>query len=142
MSGERNVMNIRLQIILILGILAFAGLLMHCLIKKKLHLKYCLVWIAAIIVMLISAVFPNLIKWITKLAGIKTPSNFIFVLYGLFILLIVFALTAIVSHMNMRIFRLVQYQAILEERLRKVESFQKQEQVTFDFSTAREEHNE
>lgn len=117
-------MNIRLQIILIAGTLAFGGLLIYFLIKKKLHLKYCLVWIFAIIIMLISAASPGLIKWITKFIGIKTPSNFIFVVYGFFLLLIIFALTAIVSHMNARIFRLVQYQAILEERLRVLEQLQ------------------
>lgn len=117
-------MNIRLQIILIAGTLAFGGLLIYFLIKKKLHLKYCLVWIFATIIMLISVASPGLIKWITKFIGIKTPSNFIFVVYGFFLLLIIFALTAIVSHMNARIFRLVQYQAILEERLRVLEQLQ------------------
>lgn len=117
-------MNIRLQIILIAGTLAFGGLLIYFLIKKKLHLKYCLVWIFATIIMLIFAASPGLIKWITKFIGIKTPSNFIFVVYGFFLLLIIFALTAIVSHMNARIFRLVQYQAILEERLRVLEQLQ------------------
>lgn len=130
-------MNIRLQIILIAGTLAFGGLLIYFLIKKKLHLKYCLVWILATIIMLISAASPRLIQWITSLIGIKTPSNFIFVVYGFFILLIIFALTAIVSHMNARIFRLVQYQAILEERLRNLEHLQ-EKTTDSDLSTQKE----
>lgn len=117
-------MNTKLQIILIAGTLAFGGLLIYFLIQKKLHLKYCLIWILATLIMLISAVYPGLIKWITTLFGIKTPSNFIFVIYDFFMLLITFALTAIISHMNARIFRLVQYQAILEERLRNLEHLQ------------------
>ena len=130
-------MNTRLQLILIASTLAFSGLLIHFLVKKKLHLKYCLVWILAILMMLVSAVFPNLVKWITGLIGIKTPSNFIFVMYGLFMLLIVFSLTAIVSHMNARIFCLVQHLAILEERLRNLEELQKKE-VCSDFSVQEE----
>ena len=119
-------MNIRLQIVLIIGILAFTSLLFHFLLKKKLHLKYCLVWILAIAAMLVSVIFPNLVKWIAGLIGIQTPSNFIFAVYGLFTLVIMFALTVIVSHMNTRIFRLVQYQALIEERLRKMELMQEE----------------
>lgn len=130
-------MNARLQLILIVSTLAFSGLIIRCLIRKKLHLKYCLVWIFAILMMLISAVFPDLVRWITYLMGIKTPSNFIFVMYGLFMLLIVFSLTAIVSHMNQRIFCLVQHQAILEERLRSLEKIQ--QETGFRESSAREE---
>lgn len=114
-------MNTRLQLILIAGTLAFSGFLIRCLVRKRLHLKYCLVWIFAILMMLVSAIFSNLVGWIATLMGIKTPSNLIFVMYGLFTLLIVFSLTAIVSHMNARIFCLVQHQAILEERLRCLE---------------------
>lgn len=130
-------MNIRLQIILVTGISTFAGILTHYLVQRKLHLKYCLVWILATIIMFISALFPGIIKWITELVGIKTPSNFIFMIYGLFMLLIIFTLTAIISHMNVRIFRLVQYQAMLEERLRKIE--QLQEKISsLDFSISKE----
>lgn len=113
--------NPKLQIFLITGILCFAGLLLYFLIKKRLHLKYCLTWIAAVIVMLFSALFPKAVKAMAELMGIQTPSNFIFVIYGLFNLVIIFTLTAIVSHMNMRIFRLVQHQALIEERLRSIE---------------------
>lgn len=115
-------MNLKLQIFLILGILAFAGLLLYFLVRKKLHLKYCLTWIFAIVMMLLSAIFPGFVKQIAELMGIQTPSNFIFAVYGLFMLIIVFALTAIVSHMNIRIFRLVQHLALIEERLRKIET--------------------
>lgn len=117
--------SIRLQIALLGGVLGFVWLLVHYLIQKKLHLKYCLVWILAVLAMLISIVFPKFIKWLAELMGIQTSSNFIFVVFGLFMLLIVFTLTAIVSHMNMRIFRLVQNQALLEKRLREVEYLQK-----------------
>ncbi len=114
-------MDVRLQGVLISGILVFAGILLYYLIKGKLNLKYCLIWILAVVVMLFAAIFPGIVKWMATAIGIKTPSNFIFVLYGLFMLLIVFTLTAIVSHMNKRIFRLVQNQALLEARIRSME---------------------
>ncbi len=115
-------MNIRLQVSLILGTLLFAVILIRYLIKRKLHLKYSLIWIFAVVVLFVAALFPELIRMFASFMGISTPSNFIFIMFGLFSLLIIFTLTGIVSHMNARIFRLVQYQAILEERLRKLEN--------------------
>lgn len=115
-------MNIRLQMCLIIGVLFFALILLYFLSKKKLHIKYSLVWIFAVVMMLIAALFPNLISFFSHLIGISTPSNFIFMICGLFALLIIFVLTGIVSHMSLRIFRLVQTQALLEKRLRELES--------------------
>ena len=125
-------MNIRLQCILIVCTLLFAILVIRHLVKKKLHLKYCLMWICAIVLALLACIFPQAIDWCAGLFGIKTPSNFIFLLCGLVMLLLVVALTEIVSHMNARIFRLVQNQAILEERIRKLEQEQKKEDSNED----------
>ena len=115
-------MNMRLQICLIIGVLCFALILLYFLSRKKLHIKYSLVWILAVAMMLIAALFPKMISYLAYLMGISTPANFIFVIYGLFGLLIIFALTGIVSHMSLRIFRLVQTQALLEKRLRELEN--------------------
>ena len=125
-------MDIRLQCILILCTLLFAVLVIRHLIKKKLHLKYCLMWIFAIVLALFASVFPQAIDWCAGLIGIKTPSNFVFFMFGLVMLVLVFALTEIVSHMNARIFKLVQNQAILEERIRKLEQEQKKEESNED----------
>ena len=42
-------MDTKLQLVLIIGTLLFAGILLYYLVTKKLHLKYCLIWILAII---------------------------------------------------------------------------------------------
>lgn len=125
-------MDFRLQCILIVCILLFALLVIRHLTKKKLHLKYCLMWILAIILALLASIFPQAIDWCAGLIGIKTPSNFVFLLYSIVMLVLVFVLTEIVSHMNARIFKLVQNQAILEERIRKLEQEQKKEENNED----------
>ena len=114
-------MNQRLQICLIIGIMVFAIALFYFLVKRKLNLKYTLVWLATFVVLLLAALFPGIISKIAHMFGINTPSNFIFAVYGFFVLLIIFTLTGIVSHMNARIFRLVQTQAIMEKRIRDLE---------------------
>lgn len=114
-------MDVKLQICLILGTLLFGAIIICFLAKKKLHLKYTLIWLGADLVMLLAAIFYNITGKAADLVGIKSPVNFVFVVFGVFAILIIFMLTAIVSHMNARIFSLVQSVALLEERVRTLE---------------------
>ncbi len=114
-------MNIVLQVFFITGIIAFTIVILHYLTNKKLNLKYSLAWLAAAIGMLILAVFPELVEKIGKLVGIQSVTSTVFVFAGIFMLIIIFTLTMIVSHMNNRIYRLTQTQAILEKRVRELE---------------------
>ncbi len=115
-------MNLVLQIFLIVGVLIFLAIIIYYLAKKKLNLKYSLTWLAAGVGMLILAVFPQLVDVIGALVGIAAPVNTVFLFGGIFMLLIIFTLTMIVSHMNNRIYKLTQTQAILEKRVRELES--------------------
>jgi len=114
-------MNLVLQIFLIVGVLIFLAIIIYYLAKKKLNLKYSLTWLAAGVGMLILAIFPQLVDDIGSLVGIAAPVNTVFLFGGIFMLLIIFTLTMIVSHMNNRIYRLTQTQAILEKRVRELE---------------------
>ena len=71
--------------------------------------------------MLFAVIFPDVIFSLAHLLGIRTPSNFTFVVFGFFVLLIIFTLTGIVSRFNAQIYRLVQTQAIMEKRIRDLE---------------------
>ena len=114
-------MNARLQVALIAGIVVFSFFIFRLLLKKKLNLKYTLLWLAMIITLLATVLMPTQIGEIADFLGFLTPVNFIFVLTGMFTLLILVSLTAIISHMNKRIFKLVQQQALLEKRIRDLE---------------------
>lgn len=118
-------MNIVLQIFLIVCVLIFLAIIIHFLAKNKLNLKYSLTWLAAGIGMLILAIFPDLVTIIGSWVGIAAPVNTVFLFAGMFMLLIIFTLTMIVSHMNKRIYRLTQMQALLEKRVRELENSQK-----------------
>lgn len=115
-------MQIILQIFLIVCVLIFLAIIVHYLAKKKLNLKYSLVWLGAGVGMLIIAIFPQLASIAGKLIGIDTPVNVVFLFAGMFMLLIIFTLTIIVSHMNNQIYKLAQKQAILEKRVRELEN--------------------
>ncbi|MBQ9760703.1 MAG: DUF2304 domain-containing protein [Clostridia bacterium] len=115
-------MSLVLQIFLIICVLAFIGVIIRYLVLKKLNLKYTLVWLLAAVFMLTIAIFPQIITWLTKLVGIQVASNAVFFFAILFLFLIVLTLTAIVSHMNNRVYRLTQMQALLEKRVRELET--------------------
>lgn len=115
-------MNIVLQIFFIISVLFFLMMTIHYLTKHKLNLKYSLTWLGACAVMLILSIFPSLVEKIGLLVGIKTVTSTVFVFAGMFMLIIIFTLTMIVSHMNNRIYKLTQSLAILEKRVRELEN--------------------
>lgn len=115
-------MNIVLQIFLIAAVVLFTLIIIRYLTQKRLNLKYSLAWLAACLIMLILAIFPSLVEGIGKLVGIATVTSTVFVFAGMFMLVIILTLTMIVSHMNNRIYRLTQLQALLEKRVRELEA--------------------
>ncbi len=115
-------MTLELQIFLVACVLLFIAAILRYLVKRKLNLKYTLVWLFAAVFMLVIAIFPQIITWFTGLIGIQVASNAVFFFSILFLFLIVLTLTAIVSHMNNRVYRLTQMQALLEKRVRELEA--------------------
>ena len=114
-------MNLTLRIFFIISIVIFLAFILRYLVKKKLNLKYTLVWLATVFAMLIVVIFPSVIEYISALVGIVSTVNAVFLFAGMFTILIVLTLTAIVSHMNNRVYRLTQTQALLEKRVRELE---------------------
>jgi hypothetical protein len=94
---------------------------MRLLIKKRLNLKYSLVWMLSAFLMLIISLFPGIVVCVGALIDIATPVNTIFLFAGMFSILIILTLTVIVSHMNSRIYKLTQIIALLEKRVRELE---------------------
>ena len=114
-------MNIILQIFLIVCVLIFLSIIVYYLAKNKLNLKYSLTWLFAGVGMLVISIFPDIVTAISSWIGVISPVNTVFLFTGMFMLLIIFTLTMIVSHMNKRIYRLTQTQALLEKRVRELE---------------------
>ncbi len=110
----------QLRVTLILAIAAFFVIVLWLLKNKRLALKYTLLWLVTGVVMLILAIFPEILMDIAKLLGIQTVMNTLYVLALAFILMLIMMLTSIVSAQTDRIRRLAQSQALLEERDRQV----------------------
>lgn len=113
-------MSIKLQVIvaaLILFSLLVAGNIVR---KKRLDLRYALIWFAVGGILLIFDIFPQLLNWMTHLLGIELAVNMLFFLGFVFSLLIIFTLTMSVSKLSDKVKRLSQELALLEEKLRNI----------------------
>ena len=118
-----------LQLNALLGILFYFAIIFYLLNKKALMLKYTLMWIFSGIIMAVIVMFPFLLKKFSLLVGISTPSNALFAAILFFVLLILMSLTAIISHLNEKNIKLIQSVAILEKRVRDLESMQTKTKV-------------
>jgi len=114
--------NIVLQIVFIIGIFCFLGIIVLFLKRNALSLKYSLLWLLSTFLMLIISIFPNISVYIAMLLGFELPSNAIFSLLLGFTILILLSLTSIVSRQNEKIKTLVQVNALLEKRIRVLEA--------------------
>ncbi len=111
-----------LRVTMIAGSVLYFGLILILLRKKKLNVQYSIIWLASAVVFLCVAVFPVVIAAIGNLFGVLMPVNVVFSLLFVFILLLLLSLSVIVTGFSAHIKRLAQTQALLEERLRRLEA--------------------
>lgn len=117
--------SLKLKIVLSLGIIVYFIGIIYLLKRKSISLKYTLMWIFAGFTMISFVLCPRILNVITKITGIELPSNAIFVIVLFFILLLLMSLTSIVSKLSEKNKTLVQNVAILEKRIRDLESEEK-----------------
>lgn len=92
-------------------ILAFAVMLIvfHAIIRRRLSVRFSLIWLAISVSMVLVAAFPKIADLLCSVTHIKTPSNLIYLLGILALLLLVFQQTEIISQQAEQIKKLVQY---------------------------------
>ena len=116
-------MLIELRIIMLIVILALFVFFISLLRKKKLDLKYCLVWIFALVGVAVFVAFPPLLDWLSDLLGIGIPVNTLFLVCIAFLTCICISLTIVVSRLSDRLRKLTQNIAIMGlESVQNVES--------------------
>ena len=113
-------MSKTLLIFMLLAVALYFALLIFFLRRKRISLKYSLLWLFSGIVMLLLALFPQLLSWVAASVGIVTPVNALFAV-ALFCIIILMSLTAIVSKQNAQLVQLAQANALLEQRVRELE---------------------
>jgi hypothetical protein len=90
--------------------------------RRHLHERYAILWLGAAFALLVLAVWTRLLKDISDLVGIKTPSNAFFVIAFAFLLLLVLHFSSVVSKLSDESRVLAQRLALVEQRLRATET--------------------
>ena len=119
----------KLQFAMLIAMAVYFVLLILLLKRKRLLLKYSLLWIFAGLLMLILAVFPGILHAFSRLLGIFDPVNALFAIIFFCVIIMLVALTSIVSAQNEKIKRLVQNQSILEEKIREMDKEAKKDDL-------------
>lgn len=87
------------------------------LIKKKISVKFALVWIILFTILLLSIIIPGFLEWMTSIAGFQTASNMILSVFIAVLVAINIASTIVISRQGKRIAKLTQEIAIINKAL-------------------------
>lgn len=114
-------MGLSPRLVTVVFVIMYFIILIILLKRKRLALKYSLLWFFCGILFLIAVSFPDLLVFITSFVGIEVPTNGLFMISILFIVLILMSITVIVSEISARIKTLVQKISLIEKRIRELE---------------------
>ena len=107
-------MLIELRLIMLVIIVALVIFFITMLRKKKMDLKYCLVWLIALFGVALFCAFPSWLDSLSALLGIAVPVFTLFMICIAFLTCICISLTIVVSRLSDRLRKLTQNIAILE----------------------------
>lgn len=114
-------MTLELQILVaILAIFAFVYIT-RLLRTKRIELKYVLLWYLVLIMLLILDLVPGALNGLTALLDFQLPVNMMFFAGFIFVLLILFSHTVILSELSKRNERLTQMVGLLDQRVTELE---------------------
>jgi hypothetical protein len=115
-------MDSRLQIVAIVGALGLLLFVLELVRRRALMERYALLWLLSSVVILALAVWEDALITIARGMGIVSPPNALFFVAVAFILLLLLHFSAAMSRLSDQSKVLAQRHAILEQRLRALES--------------------
>ena len=107
-------MRLQLQLTIIIAVSIAMIALILLVRKKRVDLRYTLIWFLAGSGVLVLTLFPGLMIRLSNTLGIADPVNMLFFIGFCFSLAIIFTLTVAVSRMSKRIKDLAQEMALLQ----------------------------
>lgn len=109
-------MSISLRLGLIIVSLVLLIIVLLQLRKRRIPVKYSLVWMFSSLIILLIAIIPQLFILIAKLLGFVTMSNLVIAMFIFILLIISLMLTVIVSGQRKKITLLMQEVSMLKSR--------------------------
>lgn len=108
-------MSPKLRLLLIIFSILLLVMIFRLVSKGRLQLKYSLLWMAMGVLIIIAALFPGLVIWLSGILGVGLTSNFVFLAGIVFLMGVCLSLSVIVSWQARDIRSLVQHVALLEK---------------------------
>lgn len=90
--------------------------------KKLYSEKESIIWMLFSVIIIILAIFPYIINFLSLSVGIAYPPSFLFALGFLFLIVVAFRQGQTISVLNERCKELAKNAALLEQRIRKLEN--------------------
>ena len=118
-------MDLELRIFLGIGVILYFALLFHMLKKESIILKYALIWPVCGGLFVLFLIFPEVVFSASRLIGVSNPVNAVFLLFAGFALMMLLSFSSIISKNNGMVRKLTQQLALLENRVRELESKEK-----------------
>lgn len=114
-------LNEQLQIFLIICSVIFFLIVLNYSVKRKIGLRYSVLWVALSIVFIALSIFPNLANWFSSLVGIREPIHFILLIVIAFVLLVLFTCNNTITKLVKENRMLIQEMGILKHRINDLE---------------------
>ena len=111
----------KLRISLICALVVYFALILLFLKRRDISLKYTLLWLFAGGFMVILVIWPESLAKIISIIGIENNMNGLFILAIAFVIVILMALTSIVTKQSDKIRSLTQTIGMMEKRIRELE---------------------
>ena len=108
---------------IIVGIL-FLVMMIELIRKNRVALKYALLWLLSGVLMLLLAIFPQLLDRMARMIGIYSPVNALFAVLLCCGLVLMISFSVIMSGNKKAIVRLTQEISLMENRIRQLEGKQ------------------
>lgn len=112
-------MSVVLRVFLILMSVSSLFFIVRKIRYSKMQIEYALFWIVLSIVMIIMSVFPEIIYWITRMMGMISAANVVYLFIIAILLVKVFMMTIELSNLENKVKSLAQQVGINEKEFRE-----------------------
>lgn len=110
-----NIIIWQLRVLLFLGSVTVFTVVSQCIRKRRMQLKDGIFWILFSLLLVLFSVFPILAVWASKLIGVQSPANCVFLILIFLLGCHQFFLTIRVSRLEMKTNQLIQRVAIYQK---------------------------
>ena len=114
-------MSLRLQVVIAIAAVIAILYIGNLVRIRRLELKYALIWFLVGILLLIFDLFPGLLPVMSRTLGITLPVNMLTFLGLIFVLMIIFSQTIVISNLTRKCKRLTQEVGLLYKKVEVLE---------------------